>query len=83
MHGGLIEVLTRPHGDSVLILADTAEAAGEVNNERAARARARAEGYLKKRAPQAPEDAQGVDIERARRALARALARLEAYTAGQ
>lgn len=83
VHGGLIEVLPRPHGDSVLILADTAEAAGEISNERAARARARAEGYLKKRAPQAPEGAQGVDIERARRALARALARLEAYTAGQ
>ena len=73
VHGGLIEV----HPDSVLVLADTAEVGGEVDEERARQARARAEDRLKRRTGEGRE----VDVDRARRSLARALARIEAYAA--
>ena len=65
--GGFLEV----HGEEVLILADAAEPAAEVDVSRAEAARARAEARL----AQTSED---VDIPRAQRALARALSRISA-----
>ncbi len=75
VHGGLIEV----HPDSMLILADTAEAGTGIDEGRAEQARVRAEERLKK----TDADALEVDSDRARNALARALARLEAHVAGR
>jgi len=68
--GGLAEIT----GGKVLLLADTAEKAEEIDVERAKRAKERAEQRLKERPP-------GVDIGRAEAALKRAIARLKA--AGQ
>ncbi|SMC00084.1 ATP synthase F1 subcomplex epsilon subunit [Thermanaeromonas toyohensis ToBE] len=68
--GGLVEIT----GDQVLLLADTAEKAEEIDVERAWRAKERAEQRLKERPP-------GLDIARAESALKRAIARLKA--AGQ
>lgn len=68
--GGLAEIT----GEKVLLLADTAEKAEEIDVERAKRAKERAEQRLKERPP-------GVDIGRAEAALKRAIARLKA--AGQ
>jgi len=65
---GFAEVLP----DRVIVLAETAERAEEVDVERAERARQRAEERLKKLTD--PE----IDMERARAALERALTRLEA-----
>ncbi len=65
---GFVEVLP----DRVIILAQTAERAEEIDVERAERARQRADERLKK------FTAADVDVERARAALARALARLQA-----
>lgn len=65
--GGFLEVTpTR-----VTILATTAELGEQVNIDRALRARERAEGRLNQRSAD-------IDLERAQRALQRALARLEA-----
>jgi len=58
-------------GDRVIVLAQSAERAEEINVERAAKAKGRAEERLKRfNDPQ-------VDMERAREALRRAMARLE------
>jgi F-type H+-transporting ATPase subunit epsilon len=65
--GGFMEVAR----DQVVILADTAEKAGEVDIDRALRAKSRAEERLRTR----PE---GLDQSRAEAALRRALARLNA-----
>jgi F-type H+-transporting ATPase subunit epsilon len=65
---GFAEVL----GDRVIVLAQTAERAEEINVERAEKAKARAEERLKRFTD--PE----VDMERARKSLTRAMARLEA-----
>ncbi len=65
---GFAEVLP----DRVIVLAQTAERAEEIDLERAERAKARAEERLKK-----VSDTE-IDFERARAALARALARVEA-----
>ncbi len=72
--GGLIEV----HPDSVLILADTAESGTAIDEERAERSRARAEERLDKKSG---AEAREIDSDRARRAMTRALARLEACAA--
>jgi F-type H+-transporting ATPase subunit epsilon len=83
VHGGLIEV----HPDSVLILADAAEAGESIDEARATGARARAEERLRlwKLARRGGSGGRGegreVDVERARRALARALARVDAGSA--
>jgi F-type H+-transporting ATPase subunit epsilon len=65
---GFAEVL----GDRVIVLAQTAERAEEINVERAEKAKVRAEERLKR------FDDPEVDLDRARVALARAMARLEA-----
>ncbi|GFN22967.1 MAG: F0F1 ATP synthase subunit epsilon [Thermoanaerobacteraceae bacterium] len=65
--GGLLEVAD----DRVVILADTAEKAEEIDVERARRAKERAERRLKERPP-------GVDLVRAEAARKRAVARLKA-----
>ncbi len=65
--GGFAEV----RNDKVIVLADTAERPEEIDRDRAARARERAERRLSARSP---ED---VDFARASAALARALARLQ------
>ncbi len=57
--------------DRVVILADTAELASEIDVERALRAKERAEMRLRERPP-------GMDVARAEAALARSLARLKA-----
>ncbi len=57
--------------DKVIILADTAELASEIDIERARRSRRRAEERLRERPP-------GLDVARAEAALARSLARLKA-----
>lgn len=57
--------------DKVIILADTAELASEIDIERARRSRSRAEERLRERPP-------GLDVARAEAALARSLARLKA-----
>jgi len=64
---GFVEVLP----DRVIILAQTAERAEEINVDRAQRAKQRAEERLGK------VTAADVDFERARAALARALARIQ------
>jgi F-type H+-transporting ATPase subunit epsilon len=64
---GFAEVL----GDRVIVLAQSAERAEEINVERAEKAKGRAEERLKRFND--PE----VDMERARKALTRAMARLE------
>ena len=64
---GFAEVL----GDRVIVLAQSAERAEEIDVERAEKAKARAEERLKR------FDDPEVDMERARKALARAMARLE------
>jgi F-type H+-transporting ATPase subunit epsilon len=78
VHGGLIEV----HPDSVLILADAAEAGDSIDETRATQARARAEERLRLWRGGGRDGAREVDVERARRALARALARVDAGAAG-
>ncbi len=78
VHGGLIEV--RP--DSVLILADAAEAGESVDGPRATQARARAEERLRQPKGGGRGEARAIDVERARRALARALARIDAGPVG-
>ncbi len=70
VHGGLIEV----QGDSVLVLGDIAEAAEEIDRARAESALRRAKAEV---AVAAPGDE---DYELARRAMARAEARLAALT---
>jgi F-type H+-transporting ATPase subunit epsilon len=65
---GFAEVL----GDRVIVLAQSAERAEEINVERAEKAKVRAEERLKR------FDDPEVDLDRARVALARAMARLEA-----
>lgn len=65
--GGFLEVVD----DRVILLADTAEKAEEIDVERARRAKERAERRLKERPP-------GVDVARAEIALRRAIARLKA-----
>lgn len=57
--------------DRVVILADTAELASDIDVERALRARERAEKRLRERSPD-------LDVARAEAALARSLARLKA-----
>ena len=74
VHGGLIEV----QGDSVLVLGDIAEAAEEIDRDRAERALKRARERVEG-GPRAGED----EYELARRAMARAEARLEAFTVGR
>lgn len=72
--GGFAEVT----GDRVIILAECAEAAEEIDLARAQRARARAEQRLAgRRPPDAPGDQEDIDYTRAAAALARALARLQ------
>jgi F-type H+-transporting ATPase subunit epsilon len=68
---GFAEVL----GDRVIVLVQSAESAEEIDVERAGKAKSRAEERLKR------FDDPNVDMERAREALRRALARLE--TAGK
>ena len=69
VHGGVIEVTP----ESVLVLANLAEAADEIDGDRAEGARERAaERIMEHRA------SEGVDVARARRALSRADARLRA-----
>ena len=65
---GFAEVL----GDRVIVLAQSAERAEEIDLERAEKAKVRAEERLKR------FDDPQVDMERARKSLARAMARLEA-----
>jgi F-type H+-transporting ATPase subunit epsilon len=67
VHWGFVEVLP----DRVIILAETAERAEEIDVERARRARQRAEERLGK-----VTDSE-IDMDRARKALERAMARLE------
>lgn len=57
--------------DRVIILADTAERAGEIDVDRARQARERAQQRLRERPP-------GLDVARAEAALRRATARLQA-----
>ena len=64
---GFAEVL----GDRVIVLAQSAERAEEIDVERAEKAKVRAEELLKR------FDDPQVDMERARKALARAMVRLE------
>ncbi len=75
VHGGLTEV----GPESVLVLADLAEAAGDIDPGRAERALERAKEHL---AGSGARDAD-IDAERARRAMDRAAARLEASTLGR
>ncbi|MCR4440680.1 MAG: F0F1 ATP synthase subunit epsilon [Peptococcaceae bacterium] len=63
--GGFMEIAR----NRVILLADSAERPEEIDRERAAAARERAEKRLKERPP-------GLDVERAELALKRALARL-------
>jgi F-type H+-transporting ATPase subunit epsilon len=65
--GGFAEV----RNDKVIVLADTAEAPGEIDRERAERARVRAETLL------AGRTQEEVDYARALASLARALTRLQ------
>lgn len=62
--------------DRVVILADTAELASEIDIERARRSKERAEKRLRERSP-------GLDVARAEVALMRSLARLKAAGAVQ
>lgn len=65
--GGFMEVA----GDKAVLLADTAELAGEIDVERAKRSKERAEERLAKRGAD-------LDVARAEAALRRAMARLKA-----
>jgi F-type H+-transporting ATPase subunit epsilon len=65
--GGFAEVL----GDRVIVLVDSAERAEEIDVTRAEKAKTRAEERLKR------FDDPQVDLERARKSLARAMVRLE------
>lgn len=65
--GGFMEIFQ----DSVSIMADTAELAGEIDVERAKRAEERAKKRLKEKSPD-------IDFARAENALKRSLARQEA-----
>jgi len=73
VHGGLIEV----QGDSILVLGDIAEAAEEIDRARAERALGRAKEKVA-----AVAEKGGEEHARARDAMARAEARLEASTTG-
>jgi len=66
--GGFVEV----NADKVLILADSAELAGQIDLERARQAKVRAESLLEK----AQLDQETVDFERARASLMRAINRI-------
>ncbi|HYL79923.1 MAG TPA: F0F1 ATP synthase subunit epsilon [Candidatus Acidoferrum sp.] len=72
---GYVEVL----GEKVIVLAETAEHAEEIDAERARKARERAEGRLKEWV----DGSEAVDYARAEAALRRALARLEVATKGR
>jgi F-type H+-transporting ATPase subunit epsilon len=72
---GYVEVL----GEKVIILAETAERAEEIDAERARNARARAEGRLKEWV----EGSEAIDEARAEAALRRALTRLVAGRAAE
>jgi len=69
--GGFAEV----RGERVIILAENAELPGEIDRERAERARQRAEMRLQGRHPDGSTEE--IDFARAMAALARALARLQ------
>ncbi len=75
VHGGLVEV----GPDSVLVLADAAEGARDIDEARAGRARERAEERLRLRKATEYGSGQHVDVDRAHSALARASARLAAH----
>ena len=72
---GYVEVL----GEKVIVLAETALHAEEIDAERARKARERAEGRLKEWAG----GSEAIDYTRAEAALRRALARLEVATKGR
>ena len=72
---GYVEVL----GEKVIVLAETAERAEEIDAERARKARARAEGRLKEWV----EGSEAIDQARAEAALRRALTRLDVATKGR
>jgi F-type H+-transporting ATPase subunit epsilon len=72
---GYVEVL----GDKVIVLAETAEYAEEIDAERARKARDRAEGRVKEWI----DGSEAVDDARAEAALRRALTRLEVATKGR
>jgi F-type H+-transporting ATPase subunit epsilon len=71
--GGFAEV----RNDKVIVLADTAELPGDIDRERAERARARAEQRLSGRSQEE------IDYARAMAALARALTRLQVAGRGR
>ncbi|MHC4885489.1 MAG: ATP synthase F1 subunit epsilon [Planctomycetota bacterium] len=73
IHGGFLEV----GRDEVSILADGAERRDEINMERLQQARTRAEERLASRRDRAED----IDFERARRALLRSIARINAVEA--
>jgi len=73
VHGGLIEV----QGDTILVLGDIAEAAEEIDRDRAERALGRAKEKVA-----AGAEKGGTEHDQARDAMSRAEARLEALTAG-
>jgi len=72
---GYVEVL----GEKVIVLAETAERAEEIDAERARKARERAEGRLKEWV----DGSAAIDEARAEAALRRALARLDVATRGR
>ncbi|HSB70494.1 MAG TPA: F0F1 ATP synthase subunit epsilon [Candidatus Methylomirabilis sp.] len=72
---GYVEVL----GEKVIVLAETAERAEEIDAERARKARERAEGRLKEWV----EGSEAIDQARAEAALRRALTRLDVATKGR
>jgi F-type H+-transporting ATPase subunit epsilon len=75
--GGFAEVT----GERVIILAEGAETPGEIDRDRAERARERAEQRLAGRAPGGGHE--DIDYDRALNALARALARIMVAGRGQ
>ncbi len=75
--GGFAEI----RQDKVIVLADTAERPGEIDRDRAERARSRAEARLAGRPTEEPADA--IDYVRAIAALMRALTRLLVASRGR